>query len=147
MDVAGPLPDELWNLTFLTDVYVHLLSRFDFPGLGLVLSVVLFSVSCLICRICICSSRCNFFLFIFWFLIVLEFNHRLLCCRNLGQNYLTGRIPASIGNLTRMQYLYATSFLSIFSSSVFFFFFYDYRKFVILYFQEPWHKRIIRGAS
>ncbi|RVX02517.1 putative LRR receptor-like serine/threonine-protein kinase [Vitis vinifera] len=54
LDVVGVIPDELWNLTFLTNL-------------------------------------------------------------NLGQNYLTGPLSASIGNLTRMQYLYYVSFV-IFSA-------------------------------
>ncbi|KAL4554464.1 hypothetical protein LXL04_039294 [Taraxacum kok-saghyz] len=90
MDAVGPIPEGLWTLTYLTNLYVF----------GNFFTILNFSINALSGQIII-----NFFCLIFF----VVFSLKNLCCRGFGRNYFDGFLPSELGNLRRLQHLYIDS--------------------------------------
>lgn len=85
LDVTGPVPEELLSLPRLTNLWDYDLS-----------------LNYIISQMFVVRNKQA------WFYNIISFSYIL--CRNLDQNYLTGPLPAFIGNLTDMVYLCVISF-------------------------------------
>ncbi|KAL0328652.1 UNVERIFIED_CONTAM: putative LRR receptor-like serine/threonine-protein kinase [Sesamum calycinum] len=103
LDVAGPIPDELWNLTYLTDLNlaqnyltgpipasIGNLNRMQYLSFGInALSGELPAELGLLTRLKIIVSPCSFMAF--------------------GTNNFSGPLPSELGNLSRLTQLYFDS--------------------------------------